>query len=71
MRSGVMNIGDLVKIKGFGDESFRARGVGLVLRTRRGAAAGADKSVIEVMWTGIDRIEWHAGCMLEDVHEGR
>ena len=66
-----MNIGDLVKIKGFGDEGARPRGVGLVLRTRRGASAGADKNVIEVMWTGIDRIEWHAGCMLADVHESR
>ena len=66
-----MKVGDLVKIKGFGDESFRARGLGLVLRRSTGASAGTDKSILEVMWTGIDRIEWHAGCMLENAHEGR
>jgi|6_EtaG_2_1085325.scaffolds.fasta_scaffold05912_2 hypothetical protein len=62
-----MKPGDLVKIKGFGDESFRVRGVGLVLRRRIGANAGTDRSVIEVMWPNINRFEWHAGCMLEVV----
>jgi len=62
-----MKVGDMVKIKGFGDESFRVRGVGLVLRRRGGANAGPDKSVVEVMWPNINRFEWHAGSMLEAV----
>ena len=73
-----MKPGDLVKMKEFGDDFVtmengrrQARGVGIVLRRRMGANAGADKSVIEVMWPNLNRFEWHAGCVLEDVHEGR
>lgn len=61
-----MRLGDLVRTK---PAFLHCRGVGLVLRVRTGANAGTDKNVVEVMWPDEDRIDWHAGSVLEMINE--
>ena len=47
-------------------------GIGIVLRviTGRSAPGTARKNPsAEVMWPTLNRVEWHAACVLEDAHQ--
>jgi hypothetical protein len=62
-----MKVGDLVLRKFELSDSTSGTVPGLVIRCRTGANAGIDKSVVEVMWSSLNKSSWHAGCVLEIV----
>ncbi len=66
-----MKVGDLVKLDPSAYSVFApaprttvGRGVGVVLRVITGGSHRKNPSA-EVMWSSLNRSEWHAGCVLE------